>query len=105
MKTFHYMVTTTGNLLCNFVFEDKKTLDAWIAKEFPSLQKKHKKLDFSVRPLPGLKVGDSCHVWGEAGDVFKIERLVKFNGLDHRYGLVLDSGWVEEVAKCYSVTK
>ena len=101
MKTFHYMVTTTGNLLCNFVFEDKKALDTWIAKDFPKLQKQHKKLDFSVRPLPGLKVGDSCHVWGEADDVFKIERLVKFE--EHRYGFVLDSGFIEEVAKCYSL--
>ena len=64
MKTFHYMVTTTGNLLCNFVFEDKKALDTWVAKEFPKLKKKHKKLEFFVRPLPGLKVGDSCNVWG-----------------------------------------
>ena len=64
MKTFHYMVTTTGNLMCNFIFEDKKSLDKWIETEVPKLKKEHKKLDFLVRPLPGLKVGDSCHVWG-----------------------------------------
>lgn len=64
MQTFHHMVTTTGNLMCNFVFEDKKSLDKWIETEAPKLKKEHKKLDFLVRPLPGLKVGDSCHVWG-----------------------------------------
>ena len=99
MQTFHHMVTTTGNLMCNFVFEDKKSLDKWIETEVPKLKKEHKKLDFLVRSLPGLKVGDSCHVWGEADDVFKIERLVKWS--EHRYGFVLNSGWVEEVAKCY----
>ena len=99
MKAFHYMVNTTGNLVCNFVFEDKKALDTWVAKEFPKLKKKHKKLEYSVHTLPGLKVGDSCHVCGEADDVFKIERLIKWE--DHRYGFVLDSGCVEEVAKCY----
>ena len=45
MKTFHHMVTTTGNLMCNFVFEDKKSLDKWIETEVPKLKKEQKKLD------------------------------------------------------------
>ena len=103
MKVFHHLVTTKGNLMCNYVFENKKTMDKWIMMELPKLQKLHKKVEIEIRDLPGLRVGDHCLVWGEAQDVFKIERMVKFE--EHRYGFVLDSGFVEEVAKCHTKVK
>lgn len=97
---FTHMVSTKGKLLCNFVFESEKAMDKWLLWDFPKLKKKYVDLDYSIRELPGLRVGDSCLVWGEAQDVFKIERLIKFE--EHRYGFVLDSGFVEEVAKCHT---
>lgn len=99
-KTFWYLVSTKGKLLCNFVFEDKKQMDKWLEEEFPKLKKEFKVLEYTIRDLPGLRVGDKCHVWGEAQDVFKIEKMVKFE--EHRYGFVMDTGDVEEVAKCHT---
>jgi hypothetical protein len=44
-------------------------------------------------------VGERCRVIGDGADEYVIESLVAYNA--NRYGFVLDSGWVEEVAKCY----
>lgn len=99
-KVFWYRVSTKGNLLCNYVFENKMQVDKWVKEEFPKLKRKFGTLEYTISDLPGLQIGDKCHVWGEAQDVFKIERMVKFE--EHRYGFVLDSGFVEEVAKCHT---
>jgi hypothetical protein len=57
-------------------------------------------LTYTVSRLPGLKVGDICHVNGEGLDKFAIKGMVLFSS--DRYGFLLDSGCLEEVAKCFS---
>jgi len=97
--TFVKRVSVSGNLLSNFVFKSEEAMCHWLETEFPKLVESYGKLEYSIDDLDGLAVGDSCHVAGEGDDVFKIVGLVKYN--DHRYGFVLNSGWSEEVAKCF----
>ena len=98
-RVFTRRVRVSGKLLSNFVFADQAAVEVWQNEALPGLEKKYGKLDLTVSDLPGLKIGDRCHVIGEGSDVFTIERLVAWDA--DRFGFVLDSGWVEEVAKCY----
>lgn len=96
---FKIGVSVRGNLQSSFCFEDQKQVDLWLKTEFVELQKKYGALTHSQYSLPGFKVGDSCYVYGEAQDTFKITQLIKYS--ENRYGFVLDSGWSEEVVKCH----
>ncbi len=98
-KIFHYCLTTNGNLLSNFVFEETSDVEEWIEKELPKLEAKHGPLAYNVRTLPGLQIGDACQVYGEGEEIFRITGLIKYS--PNRFGFSLDSGWTEEVAKCY----
>lgn len=98
-KTFKYCVKTTGQLYSNFVFENSESLEKWTKEEFPALQRKYGKMHMGVYDLPKLKVGDTCRVIGEGNEIFTIEGLKEYS--PNRYGFILDSGWCEEVAKCY----
>lgn len=97
---FTKKVKVRGGLLSSFVFEDQLAVKNWIKKELPLLEKKYGRLEYEVSDLPGLKIGDRCNVWGEAQDVFTITGIKRYS--DNRYGFLLDSGWVEEVAKCHT---
>lgn len=88
-----------GNLLSSFVFDNEDSRAEWIINELPKLEKEHGALKLYRFDLPGLEVGDKCHVSGEGDDVFIIEELICYS--PDRYGFVLDSGYSEEVAKCY----
>lgn len=101
MKVFTICITTYGGLLSSFVFEDSQSRDVWLANVFPKLKAKYKGITFTVTPLDGLKIGDKCKVIGEGSDIFTIEGMKKYS--EDRYGFCLDSGWCEEVAKCYAV--
>lgn len=96
---FTRCVRVSGNLGSSYVFADDVAVDHWLKTTLPELNAKYGQLVVSVSDLPGLKVGDTCHVWGEADDVFTILKLIKYS--PDRYGFLLDSGWSEEVAKCY----
>ncbi len=103
MKKFTIKVTTSGNLISSYVFQNEKSFQKWKEKTFPKLEQKYGKLMLIVCELPGLVVGDHCHVIGEGSDIFKIIKLFRYS--PNRYGFALDSGWNEEVAKCYAVEK
>ena len=90
---------TRGRLLSSFVFESDEALERWKREELPALCQEFGPLELLVDELPGLKLGESCFVYGEGDKRFVIEELVQWQ--PHRWGFVLDAGWVEEVAKCY----
>ena len=98
-KVFTRVAHVRGNLQASFVFEGEADFLRWREDEFPALDVHYDGLTLKVDPLPGLKVGDSCHVWGEGSDVFVIVSLVRYQA--HRYGFVLNAGWTEEVSKCF----
>ena len=92
-------VNTKGALISSFVFTDINDLNEWKKRKLPELEAKYGTLDLYEHLLPGLKVGNRCSVVGEGMDVFTITSLIKYE--DHRFGFNLDSGWSEEVNKCY----
>lgn len=96
---FTKVVRVRGNLWASYVFKDDKAVSNWLVDEFPLLEIEHGKLTYSVETLDGLKVGDTCMVIGEGHDLFVIKKLIVYS--PNRYGFALDSGWSEEVAKCY----
>lgn len=96
---FTVVAHTHGGLVSSYVFESNEQLEAWKNSTFPKLEKEYGKLSLNVDTLPGFKVGDTCHVYGEGNDTFVITALIKYS--ENRYGFVLDSGFSEEVAKCY----
>ena len=98
---FKKAVRVKGALNSAYSFKNKSAVDTWIKDVFPKLEKKYGKLEYKVSNLDGLSVGDTCYVWGEADTEFKIERLIKYS--EDRWGFVLDSGWTEEVVKCYKI--
>lgn len=101
MKVFKYSASVRGNLQSSFVFETKDDLDRWLKVDFPALCEKYGELTVRCGTLPGLKLGDRCKVYGEGADVFVIEGQKIYS--KDRYGFLLDSGWCEEVYKCYAV--
>lgn len=95
---FFKAISTSGGLISTYEFETDAEADSWMSKEAKELEKRYGKLSFRRFDLPGLKIGDSCSVWGEGPDEFKIVGLKRYS--EHRYGFVLDSGWCEEAYKC-----
>lgn len=96
---FTKRITTSGNYCANFVFQNEEDVNIWLETVFPKLKIEYTDLKFSVSDLDGLKVGDNCKVIGDGDEVYKIVKLHKYT--TDCYGFVLDSGWCEEVAKCY----
>jgi len=101
MAVFKKAVSVKGKLISSYSFKDQTAVDTWIKTVLPKLEKEYGKLTYNVRDLDGLKVGDTCCVFGEGDDEFKIKKLIKYSA--DRWGFVLDSGWAEEVVKCYKV--
>lgn len=96
---FTNRIRTRGALGSNFVFKNLESANEWIKKELPLLREQYGEIEFELSDLPGLKIGDTCQVCGEGGEEFKIVGIKKYS--PNRYGFLLDSGWYEEVAKCY----
>ncbi len=99
-KTFKVCIRVSGDLHSAYVFEDNEKAKYWVKHKLPKLEREHGKLKLTIDDLPGLKVGDKCNVYGEAYDVFTIEKVIQYS--EDRYGFVLDSGYAEEVAKCHT---
>lgn len=97
--TFRWRVTVKGDLQSNYVFQDLDELADWLKHDIPLLEEKYGELTYTITTLPELKIGDECFVMGEGYDKFKIMELTRYS--PHRYGFILDSGFIEEVAKCY----
>lgn len=105
-NVYKYGASTSGELMSSFSFTTKQELDRWIAEDFEELKKKYPSilppgLEFSTFVLDGLKIGDSCHVWGDGDEVYKIVGIKMYS--KDRPGFILDSGFCEEVVKCYKV--
>jgi len=83
----------------NAVFQNDEEFADWKERVLPKLEAEHGALTLSVQPLDNLKMGDEVRVIGEGTDLFIIETLKCYG--DYRYSFGLDSGWREEVAKCY----
>lgn len=92
-------VRVNGRFNTSYVFENDKQVSWWIETEFPKLLSKYGTLDFSVLLLPGLKIGDTCRVWGDGDEEYKIVGLVVWQ--PYRYGFILDAWCEEGVEKCY----
>ena len=100
--SFTKRVAIFGDFQSYYVFATQKDVDLWVNNDFPALVEKYgDTLTYKVIDLPGLKVGDTCLVQGEGSDTFKILNLKKLS--PNRYSFGLDSGWYEEVAKCYTL--
>lgn len=86
-------------LYSSYSFHSMNEVENWLETEFVQLKKTYDTLVYSVFDLPGLKVGEKCRVNGDGADVYKII------GVDERMKnrplFVLDSGFVEEVQKCF----
>lgn len=99
---FTRVVRVRGGLQSSYVFQNEQQLEHWKNEFFPALQQKYgADLTYKEDTLPGFKIGDTCGIYGEARDHFKIEKMVRYG--NYRYGYALDSGWVEEVAKSFDV--
>lgn len=100
---FTRVVRTRGNYGASFVFVDDAELEAWKQSDLPRLEQQYGPLTLQTDTLPGLGIGDTCHVIGEGSDTFRIKSLVRYD--THRYGFFLDAGWTEEVAKCIALPR
>jgi len=100
-KIFIKRIITRGSLSSTFVFENDQEVERWLAEDLPELEEEYGQVSLTFGDLPGLRVGDKCQVLGEGLDVFTIKKLIKYS--KDRYGFILDTGWAEEVGKCYSV--
>ena len=98
-KIFTKCIDVRGNLISSYVFQNDKEVDKWLKNDYSILKEKHDNLSYNIRELDSLKIGDECYVLGEGDDIFTIKGIIKFS--PNRYGFILDSGWTEEVAKCY----
>lgn len=98
-KIFRWKVTVKGDLQSNFVFHDLNELGDWLKHDIPLLEEEYGDLTYTITTLPELKIGDECYVMGDGDDKYKIIELIRYS--PNRYGFILDSGFAEEVAKCY----
>lgn len=96
---FSTSIQVRGQLFCSFCFTNENEIKNWLRDQLPSLEKKYGKLTLLIKPFHSLKTGDTCYVNGEGNDEFKIIDVVKNS--ENRYSFVLDTGWTEEVNKCY----
>ena len=96
---FTKRIRVSGNLSSNYVFQDEAAVKHWKETQLPELEKVYGKLTIAISELPGFVVGDKCKVHGEGSEILVIEGLFQYS--KDRYGFNLDSGWNEEVAKCY----
>lgn len=98
---FKHAVHVRGGFNSSYVFTSKELMESWIKTKIPYLIMVYKDISYSVIDLPGLQVGEECRVHGDGDEVYRITGLIPYN--ENRYGFILDSGFVEEVVKCYKV--
>lgn len=98
---FKYSAFVSGNYSCLYVFENSQQLDSWTNSEFKKLKNQYGNLLLRVEVLDQLKIGDKCHVNGDGNEIYQILDITKFD--EYQYGFILDTGFVENVAKCFKV--
>lgn len=99
-KIFTIGIRVWGGLGSSYVFESQEEANTWLETEFVKLKEKYSDLQYSIRDLPGLKIGDQCNVYGDCTDVYLIEGIKQYS--PNRWGFELDSGFSEEVYKCHT---
>ena len=100
-KVFGTVVHVKGDCIISFVFSNKNAASFWVQEVFPRMKKETPNLSYTLKTIDRLRVGDKCYVRGDGSEVYTIDGLVRYS--DNRYGFLLNSGWTEEVHKCYSV--
>jgi len=96
-------VRVSGKFNSNFVFKSETELNDWLDKDLKELQKEYSELNVQITDLDGLNIGDECHVIGDGDEVYRIIGIKNYS--PNRFGFILNSGWAEEVAKCYKTRK
>lgn len=98
---FTKAVTVTGQLRSTYEFESNEDVSKWMLTVLPSLREQYGDLQCHKFDLPLLNIGDRCHVSGDGDEVYTIEGIKQYS--PDRYGFLLDSGFSEEIYKCYPV--
>lgn len=88
-----------GELWSSYSFISEEDRTRFINEDLIELKKTYSNLIISTFDLPGLKIGDTCKVCGEGVTEFTIIGIKIYS--KDRPGFILDSGWCEEVVKCY----
>ena len=99
---YNVAVSVSGPYHCRFSFTNRDALVKWLTSEFPKLKEKYgNTLEYNTQMLDGLQVGDKCHVYGDGDEEYTI--VSQFMYSNDRPGFTLNTGFNEEVAKCYAV--
>ncbi len=85
----------------SYSFHSLDDVDNWLETEFVQLKKKYNNLVYNIFDLPGLKIGQKCHVNGDGPAVYKIIDVDE--SMKNRPLFILDDGFMEEVQNCYAV--
>jgi hypothetical protein len=101
LKVFTKRVSVEGDLISSFAFTSEDEVLDWIHHTgLPELRKEYgENLIYRVGDLPGVTIGDTVLVSGEGLREFKIVDFMMYS--PNRPGVLLDSGWSEEVVKIY----
>ena len=100
-ETFSKSVHVKGDLICSFAFPTTSEVIRWVEIDLPKLREEFSSISYSVHDLDELVVGDTCLVSGDGYEEYVILELFWYG--PNRPGFVLDSGFTEEVVKCYRV--
>ena len=98
---FKYYCRFRGNFYSVYEFKTKEELDRFVQVIAPEILAEHEGTSMITGELQPLDIGSTCHVLGEGTDEFVITGVVNYS--PDRWGFILDSGWSEEIYKCYPV--
>lgn len=87
--------------IISYSFHDMEEVSKWVESDLPEIKLKWNALTYKVFKLDGLKLGGKCHVRGDGNEVYEIVDVEERS--KDRPCFALDSGFVEEVAKCQSI--
>ena len=90
-----------NGLYSSYAFHSMNEVETWLETEFVQLKKKYNKIVYNIFDLPGLKIGQKCHINGDGPAVYKIIDVDE--SMKNRPLFRLDDGFMEEVQNCYAV--
>ena len=102
-KNFRITVKVAGSYSARFEFQDEGEVLEWLQDDFQSLKQRYGNLLIRVSGLPSLKIGQTCHVFGEGRDVFKITGISSF--FPNSNSFILDGSETESVSNCFVLDK
>jgi hypothetical protein len=98
---FTHRLKVSGSYNANLVFKSKAQLDYYLEHEIHALEYDYPGIRYDVFEMKPLKVGDECYVLNDDDNIYEIQGLACIEPF--RYGYILSSGFIEDVAKCYPV--